>query len=792
LSGARPALRERSWPWLAIFAGFFLLVFHRFWGHTIVMSDAYNFFAPNKGILLRGLKEGTIYAWNPWLFLGVPFAAEVQAGVFYPFNLLFLLFDFGLAHRLYILLHYPLAAFNMFLFLRRRGLVTAAAAMGGIFFALSGYLVSQHTLVRMLLGAAWAPLAFYFADRALAEGWKWAAAGGAVLALQVFSSDPETAVVTAAIAGGHLLLVSAWQRRPLRGLGLTAAMGACSFLLSAVQVLPTWEMMKQSVRAHGLSYGEAVIYSLHPAQLADFVWPTPFGQSWPVHFYWGGFMLDASAFTNIPWSASNYLGLPVLALAAAGMAVSRRRLRRWLLAGTVFFLLLALGRYAPLYRLLGEVPVLNAFRYPSKYVAWMVLCLAAAAALGFERLREELSENPRGVLRIGLIYTAATAAIAAAAWWLWPMILAAKSPFPSASLLYLQALEHLRASWMHWTVINLLCGLLLVAAGQKRLRPNVALAALGAIVIVDLCLVNVTIMPAGPPGIYAFEPQAARLLRAEGEPLGHYRVYREEWEFRDSNPALTIEPRYSRQAIWQRNTLRRNHSAMSGIEDMVLYGSYELRDGLPLFAGGLSPQILALFNVRYLILPLDAPTARTVKVKTIFSDPKSDLRIDRILNAWPRAFFVPGARAARDEKEAIKLLGAVNLTREAVITTAENLAPAAPAAGGMVAARVADYQPDRVRIEVEAPSAGWLVLSDRCYPGWKAAVDGVPAPIYRANVLVRAVRLERGRHLVEFTYRPLLLRLTAGVSLSAWILLAAGFLLPRFRSKGHSDAEAGG
>jgi uncharacterized membrane protein YfhO len=47
------------------------------------------------------------------------------------------------------------------------------------------------------------------------------------------------------------------------------------------------------------------------------------------------------------------------------------------------------------------------------------------------------------------------------------------------------------------------------------------------------------------------------------------------------------------------------------------------------------------------------------------------------------------------------------------------------------------------------------VLSDSWYPGWNVFVGGQPAPIDRADVLFRAVRIEPGTHDVVFEYRPL-------------------------------------
>ncbi len=62
------------------------------------------------------------------------------------------------------------------------------------------------------------------------------------------------------------------------------------------------------------------------------------------------------------------------------------------------------------------------------------------------------------------------------------------------------------------------------------------------------------------------------------------------------------------------------------------------------------------------------------------------------------------------------------------------------------AARVVSYKPNEIVINAEAPDpeGGWLYYADAWHPDWRAYVNGVPAPIYRANVAFKAVRLPRG------------------------------------------------
>jgi hypothetical protein len=90
--------------------------------------------------------------------------------------------------------------------------------------------------------------------------------------------------------------------------------------------------------------------------------------------------------------------------------------------------------------------------------------------------------------------------------------------------------------------------------------------------------------------------------------------------------------------------------------------------------------------------------------------------------------------------------------------------------------------PTRVEVTTEATAPGLLVLSEACFPGWTATVDGVPAPILCANVLTRAVELEPGPHVVRFEYRAP--GLVPGLAATAAALAVCALLLVRARRPG--------
>jgi hypothetical protein len=71
-----------------------------------------------------------------------------------------------------------------------------------------------------------------------------------------------------------------------------------------------------------------------------------------------------------------------------------------------------------------------------------------------------------------------------------------------------------------------------------------------------------------------------------------------------------------------------------------------------------------------------------------------------------------------------------------------------------VALSVLDYEANRIVLEVTAPQQGFVVLSDSFHPRWVARVDGRPAPLLRADYLLKAVPVPQGRHTLEVEFEP--------------------------------------
>jgi hypothetical protein len=97
---------------------------------------------------------------------------------------------------------------------------------------------------------------------------------------------------------------------------------------------------------------------------------------------------------------------------------------------------------------------------------------------------------------------------------------------------------------------------------------------------------------------------------------------------------------------------------------------------------------------------------------------------------------------------------------------------------------VVDYEvsDDNLSITITNSEPGWLMLSDTCYPGWKAEVDGVSQNVYCADYIYKATYISQpGNHLVKFEYKPLSFIL--GTIISIFSLVLCFFMAVRTTKK---------
>lgn len=359
----------------------------------MVGVDIFTYFYPYRDAVNQALRRGQLPLWNPYLFMGVPLLANGQAGVLYPLNWLFISLSAPQAINASIGLHVFLIAIFFYLFARDGlGLDSAGAFVGAAVFAFSGYTGSLVEHVNQLQAAAWFPLMLWSLERALrGPRLPFALLGGAAFALQLLAGHAQVSYISLFGMGLWLLGrgrigywrldISEWRLiarslvANIRSLISVAqpfvAMIAVGVGLSGAQLLPMLELSRLSIRGGGMSFREAVAFSLPLNKLPVSLLPT-YGLGEPIFSEYVAF-----------------IGVIALLIGVIGIWKRGRQypaLLMLLIAG----LTLALGFLNPLYFVFYKlVPGFGLFRVPARWLLLYVFAISAFAGVGAQWLDEK-------------------------------------------------------------------------------------------------------------------------------------------------------------------------------------------------------------------------------------------------------------------------------------------------------------------------------------------------------------------------------------------------------------------
>ena len=150
-----------------------------------------------------------------------------------------------------------------------------------------------------------------------------------------------------------------------------------------------------------------------------------------------------------------------------------------------------------------------------------------------------------------------------------------------------------------------------------------------------------------------------------------------------------------------------------------------------------------------------------------------DVKVYENLAALRRAFVVHGSRTIEGDVGAIAILRdpSFDPSRQVVLTGTSASEGESFAYSGTEASevKILRYRAERIDIKATLPCPGYLVLTDACYPGWQAQIDGAPAPILCADIYFRAVALDAGEHTITVQYRPRSVCLGLAMGGAAWL-----------------------
>lgn len=742
-------------------------------------GDARTQFYPWRIFAFSEISAGRFPLWNPYEFLGMPFVASLQSGLFYPTNWLCAFLPVGLGVNLGIVVNLFLSFLFMHLWCRRTGIGWAGAAIGAATYTFGApqFLRIFEGHWSFLCSMTWIPCLFLAVEMLLdGPGRAFGVALGAVaVAMQICGGNPQYALYTATALIVYLALRviqerrrgSRWLLHLVGGLLGVYLLGA---LLSGVQLLPALEMLSLSARKGQLSLEWISQYSLVPESLVTMVVPDFFGSDVGAE-YWGRFNL---------WEMSAYVGVIALALAILGALAGPGR-RVWTVGLlTVLMLLLALGKYTPLQRLLySTVPGYSLFRVWARFLSLFALFLGVLAGTGADVLALEVAgvmdarrDRRIGVFLFSLVGLVLVLAVTGVA------LLSDRAIVKEGWLSFMRGIIEIgkdqRLYLSQKTVDDSFAAQALFVAGVSVARSGLLLAGLAIAVwlasrrriggaclgLVLLGLVAVDSWTFCRRYLQTFDPDekgltagAVGFLSQSGVPWRYGRG----GDFRFPPGDGMMHHLCSMEGVQPNvpDRFRRLYWALQGRPTNIqttFYMLYPPRDRGATW--DLRP--FEILGLRYLVQYRDHSPRRIPGLKTAaYEDDR--FRVDEMAGAFPRAWLVHEVEWVPDASSALDRVVALGraLERLAVIEGELN-APLTrcPADAQEPLPTFLAYESNRVLLEAAPLANALLVLSDLHYPGWVALLDGRPVPVIGANYCMRAVAVPAGRHVIEFRFEP--------------------------------------
>ncbi len=769
-------------------------------GKTLFYRDIFMQDYPLIDFVVNTIKNGNFPWWNNLIFSGIPQAASLQPPVFYPGALVYLLFPFPVALSVSLILHFFLAGFGVYLIGLNWNLKRSSALTGAVVFALNGYMIELHTFQYIAWAVAWMPYIFLYTEKFIEKS-----SIKNFLLLVVFLS--------LLLATGRLdyfyftiLFLVPWviylfkkeKKRKDRvqislylGAGFILALG-----LLAIQVIPSLEYVKTTLRSGGFSFDFSTNWSMNPWQLIQLVFNNFFGSL----FYYKGIFNLIMDIKNPGFFVYN-LSVGILSLFLAGFAIYKKVPRAIFLGILILiFTFISFGRYTPLYSLFYYLlPGFSIFRYPAKFFIISLFFLSLLVSLGAEVIN--IPENRKKFNTIVLSVIGIYIVILLIAYAFSESITGYINQLLSSSGAYIPNI-----SFIFETMKLPLLILLIFAASvyliEKKSTDFKYYPCLVILLITfeltNYIVADLWVVPTEQ--LYQRSEIAADIIKKNFDKNLFY--------FLNSMEGKVF---YKEEAIspalydFQQNILSMTFNLS------MTYGLKNASGYLPTPPTGIY-KIISLVNSPGLTVPpwKKAELLKLMAVKFYIYYPPEDKT-----GFSPEAYFTLVNQYPETSIELwqVDSLPVYNFKTEKMVADQDTILkvmagmeqPDMDISKIVLIENNADYKlaldrdkdtsdpniKEKITLEnesgnsidiyAEVPQTGYLVLAKNYDKGWKAYDNGIESPVLKVNYYQQAVRISSGKHKIKFIYRPLSFTIGAVISILALLVFIGLIFFNKFR-----------
>ena len=456
--------------------------------------------------------------------------------------------------------------------------------------------------------------------------------------------------------------------------------------------------------------------------------------------------------------APAYIGAVIFFFFFLGIFLVRSRLKYWLVATTIFSILMSWGHNFFLTDFfIDYVPLYNKFRAVSSFQVIAELCVPLLGILAIKEFffsdqtefqkKEALKKalyTTAGLVIVGLLYAAAFSTFEGIRD---NRFLQEEQQYQLEGLLEAVIADR-RAllysdSFRSIVLIVLSFGILWFYL-KKKINTTISTIAFAALILFDLLQVNLRYVNS-EDFVSARKVDKPFVMSAVDKEIvkdkSHYRVAN-----------LSGNPFEEGRTSYFHKSIGGYHAAKMGRYNEVI--DFHMN----LYTRKINPEVLNMLNTKYIIFPAEGN--------------KEQVQINPEANG--NAWFVDTIKIVSTADEEIKELDSLDTKKEVVLDLSglKGEVKQEISLDSTATIKLTDYKLNHLTYESSAKTDQFAVFSEIYYKdGWNAYVDGQLTRHMRVNYILRGMPVPSGDHKIEFKFEPQVIKTGSTISLISYGLL---------------------
>tara|TARA_B100000795_G_scaffold67949_1_gene46927 strand:+ start:1281 stop:3662 length:2382 start_codon:yes stop_codon:yes gene_type:complete len=453
--------------------------------------------------------------------------------------------------------------------------------------------------------------------------------------------------------------------------------------------------------------------------------------------------------------APAYIGAVIFFFFFLGIFLVKGRLKQWLVAATIFSIILSWGRnFEGITNFfIDYVPLYNKFRAVSSIQVVAELCVPILAVLGLKEFfsKESAKLEKLEALKKAVLFFAGLIIVGFGLAHVFGGFEGLRDAQQYSEIPgFLEAViadrkDMLFSDTLRSLLLVFISGAILWLLLKNKLKSLLAIVLLTVLILFDLISVNKRYVNADDFKISRKIEEPFKATAADKI------ILQDKTHFRVVN--YTVDPMNDGSTSYFHQSIGGYHAAKLG-RYQELFDFQIAKNNM---------QVLNMLNAKYFIV----------------SNSDGNFEAQQNGAANGNVWFVEKIKVVASANEEIQALDSLNTKKEVVVNQKELYTSGSSSVVSLLIEqdstariRLTDYSVTSLTYASSAKTAQFAVFSEIFYKeGWNAYVDGVLVPHYRVNYVLRGMEVPSGAHTIDFKFEPKVIEKGKIISLISYVLL---------------------